>query len=84
MSRTIYRVKSPVMGIFYCAPEEGAEPFVKTGAWVNSGDVVCVIESMKIFTKIRTNKTGKVINILVENEEMVMKNQAVIEIEVGN
>jgi acetyl-CoA carboxylase biotin carboxyl carrier protein len=70
------------MGIFYHAPEEEAHPFVKVGDRVDSGDVVCVIESMKIFTEIRTEKPGTVKNIMVENEDMVMKNQALIEIEI--
>ena len=81
MGKSIYNVESPVMGIFYCAPEDGADPFVKVGDHVESGDVVCIIESMKIFTKIRTDKPGTVKNIMVENEDMVMKNQPLIEIE---
>ena len=59
-----------------------ADPFVQVGQKVNSGDVVCVIESMKIFTELRTEQAGTVARILVENEEAVMKNQALIEIEV--
>jgi len=78
----MYSVNSPVMGIFYRAPEERANPFVKVGDRVDSGDVVCVIESMKIFTEIRTEKSGTVKNIMVENEDMVMKNQALIKIEI--
>jgi acetyl-CoA carboxylase biotin carboxyl carrier protein len=78
---SVYSVKSPVMGIFYCTPEEGANPFVKEGDRVDGGDVVCVIESMKIFTKLRAEKPGTVKKILVENEAMVIKNQALIEIE---
>ncbi len=81
MATDIFQVTSPVMGIYYCASEPGAEPFVREGQQVRSGDVVCVIESMKIFTQIKTEKAGVVRNILVENEAMVTKNQALIEIE---
>ena len=80
MSDAVYQVVSPVMGTFYRAPNPEAPPFVKLGQTVNAGDVVCVIESMKIFTELRTEKGGKVQAILLENEDMVMKNQAVIEI----
>ena len=82
MTTSIYQVTSPVMGIYYNAPEPGAEPFVQEDKEVQNGDVVCVIESMKIFTQIKTEKAGVVKKILVENEAMVNKNQALIEIEV--
>ena len=81
MTKNIYQVTSPVMGIFYGAPEPGAEPFVCEGQHVQGGDVVCVIESMKIFTQIKTEKSGVVKQVLVENEAMVTKNQALVEIE---
>ena len=81
MDTNIFNVTSPVMGIFYGAPEPGAEPFVHEGQSVKAGDVVCVIESMKIFTKIKTEKAGVVKRILVVNEAMVNKNQALVEIE---
>ena len=55
---------------------------VKEGQAVEASQVVCIIESMKIFTELRTEKNGIVKNILVENEEPVMKNQALVEIEV--
>lgn len=82
MVTNIFQVTSPVMGIYYGAPEPGAEAFIRVGMHVQSGDVVCVIESMKIFTQIRTDKPGLVKKILVENEAMVTKNQALIEIEI--
>jgi len=70
------------MGTFYQSPDPDADPFVQVGQKVNPGDVVCVIESMKIFTELRTEQAGTVARILVENEEAVMKSQALIEIEV--
>ena len=82
MSPTIHKVVSPLMGTFYQSPDPEADPFVQVGQKVNPGDVVCVIESMKIFTELRTEQAGTVARILVENEEAVMKNQALIEIEV--
>ena len=83
MTTTIFQVTSPVMGIYYSASEPGAEPFVHAGHQVQTGDVVCVIESMKIFTQIKTEKAGVVKKVLVENEAMVTKNQVLIEIAVA-
>ena len=81
MSDQIYEVKSPLMGTFYrsSAPEE--PPLVEIGQKVNASDVVCVIESMKIFTEIRCEHGGVVKEILIENEDMAMKNQTLIIIE---
>ena len=50
---------------------------------VQAADVVCVIESMKIFTELRADQAGTVKQVLVENEEPVMKNQELIEIEIA-
>ncbi len=75
-----YTVKSPVMGTFYrsASPEEKA--LVEVGDKVAAGDVVCVVESMKIFTELRAEQAGTIQAVLVENEDAVMKNQALIEI----
>ncbi len=82
MSDERYMVKSPLMGTFYKAPAPGEKSFVEVGQRVNSDDVVCVIESMKIFTELKADQPGTITQIMVENEAMVMKNQALIEIEV--
>ncbi len=83
MVSNIYIVKSPVMGTFYraAAPEE--KPLVEVGQRVNASDLVCMIESMKIFTELRADQAGIVKKFLVEDEEPVMKNQELIEIEIG-
>ena len=82
MSDETYRVTSPLMGTFYSAPAPGEKSFVEIGQRVNSDDVVCVIESMKIFTELKADRPGTVTRIMAENEEMVMKNQELIEIKV--
>jgi len=81
MGSTIYKVTSPVMGIFYRATAPGEKPLVEVGQHVQASDLVCMIESMKIFTELRTEKAGTVTKILLEDEEPVMKNQELIEIE---
>jgi len=75
-------ITSPLMGTFYNAPAPGEKSFVEIGQRVSSDDVVCVIESMKIFTELKADQPGTVTRIMVENEEMVMKNQELIEIKV--
>ncbi len=83
MDLKVYTVKSPVMGTFYRASAPGEKPLVEVGQKVKASDMVCMIESMKIFTELRADQAGIVKKILVEDEEPVMKNQELIEIEIG-
>ena len=62
-------------------PEPGAKPYVEPGKMVHAGDVVCVIEAMKMLTEVKSNVTGQVKNILVENEDLVEYDQPLFEIE---
>ena len=64
-------VKSPMVGIFYEAPAPGKPPFVELGQAVTSGDVLCVIEAMKIMNQIEAETSGTVSKIMVENGEPV-------------
>lgn len=82
MGKTTYTVSSPLMGTFYRASNPDDAPLVKKEQHVEASQVVCIIESMKIFTELRTEKSGIVKSILVDNEDPVMKNQPLIEIEV--
>jgi len=82
MSHETYKITSPLMGTFYRASAPGEKPLVEVGQKVKAADVVCVIESMKIFTELRADQGGTVIKILVDDEEPVMKNQELIEIEI--
>ena len=82
MSAETYKITSPLMGTFYRASGPGEKPLVEVGQKVKTADVVCVIESMKIFTELRADQGGTVKNILVDDEEPVMKNQELIEIEI--
>jgi acetyl-CoA carboxylase biotin carboxyl carrier protein len=82
MGLKVHTVKSPVMGTFYRASAPGEKPCVEVGQKVKASDVVCMIESMKIFTELRADQAGIVKKLLVEDEEPVMKNQELIEIEI--
>lgn len=81
MADTAYTLKSPVMGTFYRASSPGGPALAEVGQEVKESDVLCVIESMKIFTELRSEVSGTVKEILVENEEPVMKNQDIMIIE---
>lgn len=82
MSPTLYTVTSPLMGTFYRSSGPDAEPLATPGQSVEASQVVCIVESMKMFTELRAEKGGRIKRFLVENEDLVMKNQALIEIEV--
>jgi acetyl-CoA carboxylase biotin carboxyl carrier protein len=69
------------MGTYYDKPGPGEAPFVEVGQKIKASEVVCVIESMKLFTEIRSDHSGTLKKILVENEDAVMKNQDLMEIE---
>jgi len=83
MGDNTYTLTSPVMGIFYTASAPGEKALVEEGQAITPSDIICVIESMKIFTELRSEHPGVVKKILVENEDPVMKNQALIEIELN-
>lgn len=64
-------VKSPMVGTLYRSPTPGAKPFVEIGHQVAIGDVLCIIEAMKMFNQIETDKAGTVIAILTESGQPV-------------
>lgn len=81
MSNKICRVTAPLAGTFYEAPSPDDAPFAEVGQTVKAGDIVCIVESMKVFTEIRAERSGTVVNILVEDEDIVKKDQELIEIQ---
>lgn len=64
-------IKSPIVGTFYQAGAVGAEPFVKVGDMINEGDVVCIVEAMKVMNEIKSDKSGIVKEVLVKDGSMV-------------
>src|SRR5262245_52387825 len=64
-------VKSPIVGTFYRSPEPGAASFVDIGATVKKGQVLCIIEAMKLMNEIDSEYDGEVVNIYVENGQPV-------------
>lgn len=64
-------ITSPIVGTFYRAPSPGADPYVKVGEHIEAGQVVCIVEAMKLMNEIQSDFAGKVVKILVENEQPV-------------
>ncbi|RUM31345.1 MAG: acetyl-CoA carboxylase biotin carboxyl carrier protein [Aquifex sp.] len=64
-------IKSPLVGTFYRSPAPGAPPFVKVGDIVSPGQVLCIIEALKVMNEIESDVRGRVEKILVENGETV-------------
>ncbi len=64
-------IKSPMVGTFYAAPAPDAAPFVQAGSVVEVGQVICVIEAMKLMNEIKSEVRGKVIEVLVHNGDPV-------------
>ena len=67
----LVEIKSPMVGTFYAAPEPGAEPYVKAGSRVSPGQVVCIIEAMKIMNEIESEVSGLIRESLAENAQPV-------------
>jgi acetyl-CoA carboxylase biotin carboxyl carrier protein len=70
-----YQIRSPMVGTFYRSPSPGAEPYVKEGDIVKKGQVVCIIEAMKVMNEIESDVTGRIVKVLVENGKPVEYNQ---------
>jgi acetyl-CoA carboxylase biotin carboxyl carrier protein len=64
-------VKSPIVGTFYRSPEPGSASFVDIGATVKKGQVLCIIEAMKLMNEIDSEYDGEIVNIYVENGQAV-------------
>ena len=76
-----YALKSPMVGVVYLAPEPGADQFVKVGASVKAGDTVALVEAMKTFNPIKSDKDGVVKEILVSDGAAVEFDEPLIIIE---
>ena len=71
-------ITSPIVGTFYAAPAPDKAPFVKVGDTVNEGDVVCIVESMKVMNEVLADKSGVVTAIAVKDGEAVEFGQPLI------
>jgi acetyl-CoA carboxylase biotin carboxyl carrier protein len=74
-------ITAPMVGTFYSAPAPGAKPFVEIGSEVKPGDVLCIIEAMKMMNQIESDKAGRVVSVLAQNGDPVEFGQTLFIIE---
>ena len=64
-------VESPMVGVFYAAPSPDSEPYVTVGSKVSKGDVLCLIEAMKLMNEVTAEKSGEITAVCAENGQVV-------------
>ena len=74
-------IKSPMIGTFYLKPSPDKDPYIKVGDTVSKGQVVCVIEAMKLFNEIESDISGRIVKILVNDSSPVEYDQPLFEVE---
>lgn len=79
-SSIMQSIDSPMVGIIYLTPKPSSPPFVKNGQKIKKGDTICLIEAMKTFNEIKSDKDGVVKSILIKNGEAVEFGQPLFEI----
>jgi acetyl-CoA carboxylase biotin carboxyl carrier protein len=70
-SEELHMVKSPIVGTFYGSPSPGSDSFVKVGAHVEIGQVLCIVEAMKLMNEIEADAAGELVRVFVENGQPV-------------
>ena len=79
----LHVIKSPIVGTFYASPSPEAGPFVSEGDSVRVGQVVCIVEAMKLMNEIEADVAGEVVRVLVENKQPVEYGQPLFSIRPG-
>ena len=74
-------VTSPMVGTFYPSPAPDADPYVKVGDIVHKGDVLCIVEAMKLMNEVKSEVEGKIVEICVESAEPIEFGQVMFRIE---
>ena len=82
-SDNVVEVRSPMVGTFYRAASPDSDPYTELNKTVKAGDVLCIVEAMKLMNEIETEVSGKVIEIFVENGQPVEYNQVLFLVEKG-
>lgn len=76
-------IRSPMVGTFYSAPAPDQPPYVATGQRIKEGDVLCIVEAMKLMNEIKSDMSGTVIEILVQNGQPVEFDQPLFKVQKG-
>jgi acetyl-CoA carboxylase biotin carboxyl carrier protein len=79
---SLHIVKSPIVGTFYSSPSPGASPFVSPGDHVEKGQVICIVEAMKLMNEIEADATGDIVKCLVTNGQPIEFGQPLFSIRV--
>lgn len=79
--KNLIPIKTPMVGTFYRTPAPDAKPYVEIGQKIDVGQVVCIIEAMKLMNEIKSEVKGKVVEVLVENANPVEYGQALFMVE---
>jgi acetyl-CoA carboxylase biotin carboxyl carrier protein len=74
-------VNAPLTGIFYAAATPGADPMIAVGQTISVGQPIGLIEAMKLFNEIKSDKAGRVVRIVAENGRLVKSKSPIIELE---
>ena len=74
-------IRSPFVGTFYEAPSPGSAPFVKVGQKIKKGEVLCIVEAMKLMNEIESERDGVIVEILLSNGQALEYNQPIYIIE---
>lgn len=77
----LHKITSPMVGTFYAAPSPDSPPYTAVGQSISKGQVVCIIEAMKMMNELESEITGKVMRVLVENGQPVEFGQALMLVE---
>jgi acetyl-CoA carboxylase biotin carboxyl carrier protein len=82
MTKTaLIEIKSPMVGTFYKAPAPDAKPYVEIGQIIKTGQVVCIVEAMKLMNEIEAETAGRIVEVLVENAKPVQFGQPLFLVE---
>jgi acetyl-CoA carboxylase biotin carboxyl carrier protein len=80
---SLHVVKSPIVGTYYGSPSPGAQPFVAVGDRVDKGQVVCIVEAMKLMNEIESDAAGEIVKVFVTNGQPIEFGQPLFAIKAG-
>lgn len=80
-AKGIKEIKSPMVGTFYRSPSPDADPYIEVGDIIKKGDVICIVEAMKLMNEVKAELGGRVIEIAVENADAVEFGQTIFKVE---
>jgi acetyl-CoA carboxylase biotin carboxyl carrier protein len=77
----VKKIIAPLTGVFYRSPSPDTDSYVEIGSHVSKGDVICILEAMKLFNEIQSDHTGQVVRIVPQNGELVSQGEELFWIE---